>query len=91
MNTDNREGWVLLKPDGYLAVPASKFLALCSDAKNIKAEWATKGHTYSLSTEPMSMMFMTDDQMTAMRVRDRLTRASEQGQSGEGCSTAGAS
>lgn len=80
MSTENRDGWVLLKPDGYLAVPASKFLAICNDAKNIKTEWASRGTAYQISSEPMSMMFMTDEQMTAMLVRDRITRASEANQ-----------
>lgn len=94
MNTDNRDGWVLLKPEDYLAVPISQFAALMSAAKNIKHEWVRSGDSksaYSVCPNPMNMMFMTDEQMTAIAVLDRLTRASGPDQSGEGCSTAAAS
>lgn len=78
MNTDNRDGWVLLKPEDYLAVPASQFAAFISAAKNIKHEWSRSGsEAYRVSSGPMSMMFMTSEQMTAMLVRDRITQASE--------------
>jgi hypothetical protein len=78
MNTDNRDGWVLIKPDDYLAIPASQFAAIINAAKNIKHEWSrSSSDAYRVSTAPMSMVFMTGEQMTAMLVRDRITQASE--------------
>lgn len=78
MNTEHRDGWILLKPDSYLAIPASAFLAVAKDAVNIKSEWQTKGgKLMTVSSDPMDMLFVSSDQMTSIRVRDRLTQASE--------------
>lgn len=91
MTTENRDNWILLKPDGYLAIPASKFLAISNEVKNIKSEWASKGAAYLLSNEPMSMLLMSDEQMTAILVRDRITQASARDPLGAGCSTSATS
>lgn len=84
MNIDKNDSWILIKPESYLAIPASKFFAVCGEAVNVKHDWTAKGENYSVSSQPMALMMMTDEQMKTMQVRSRLTQASEQGQSDAG-------
>lgn len=83
MSTETTENWVLIKPDGYIAVPVSTFPSLCATMKNIKEQWSSgRGDRYEISPDPLQMKLMTREQMTAMLVRDRITQSCEPDQSG---------
>lgn len=81
MTTEHEESWVLIKPDSYLAIPASAFSTLCGTMKNIKEEWSSgRGEQLEMSKQAMAMKLVTHDQMTALIVRNRVIQSSEPAQ-----------
>ena len=78
MNTDDKKSnWVLVSI-GYnsaLAVPISKISALLNCAIPMEKEYVESKDVWSLSKNYPSMIFMTDEQMTAAKVRSKITES----------------
>lgn len=79
MNTDDKKSnWVVVTfvyNGGALAVPLSKISALLDCAIPMEKEYVEGKDVWNLSKNYPSMIFMTDEQMTAAKVRSKITES----------------